>query len=190
MTDLIEVFENQVDQATCQGLINIFESNPNVADSLIGYGGYSQNNALRRSVSLTLLPSNCGDIYNDLNQALQKAYHTYRQKYPILEKVKIAQPEPMNLVKYSDADQEYGWHVDGADAGLRYRFLSVVCYLNTVREGGETEFRLQHRKVKPKEGSVIIFPSGWTHEHRGLPPASNPKYIVTTWLRFGDPPYL
>ena len=55
-------------------------------------------------------------------------------------------------------------------------------YLNDVKEGGETEFYHQKIKIKPKAGTLVLFPAGFTHTHKGNMPISNDKYIITTWL--------
>ena len=31
------------------------------------------------------------------------------------------------------------------------------------------------------EGDVLIFPSAYTHTHRGNPPMGNVKYLATSW---------
>ena len=51
-------------------------------------------------------------------------------------------------------------------------------------EGGETEFLYQSMRVKPKQGTLLIWPAAFTHTHRGNPPLSNEKYIVTGWTEF------
>ena len=58
--------------------------------------------------------------------------------------------------------------------------MAWMVYLNDVEEGGETEFLYQKRKVKPKKGTILIWPGGYTHLHRGNPPMSD-KYIATGW---------
>lgn len=65
-----------------------------------------------------------------------------------------------------------------------HRQVAILLYLNDVEEGGETEFFYQNIKAKPKKGSVIIFPSGFTHTHKGHIPLSDDKYVVTAWLLF------
>jgi len=57
-----------------------------------------------------------------------------------------------------------------------------MLYLNTVSEGGETEFLYLHRRIKPLQGRLLIFPASFTHTHRGNPPLSGDKYILTSWL--------
>ena len=51
-------------------------------------------------------------------------------------------------------------------------------------DGGETEFIYQQKRFKAEKGTVLIWPAGYTHMHRGNPPLSN-KYIATGWYQ-GD----
>jgi len=45
-----------------------------------------------------------------------------------------------------------------------------------------TTFLYQQLKVKPKKGTVVIWPGSYTHLHRGNPPMSD-KYIATGWYQ-------
>jgi len=65
-----------------------------------------------------------------------------------------------------------------------HRVLAFLYYLNDVEDGGETEFFYQKMKVKPKKGSLVIFPAGFTHTHKGHVPLSDDKYVVTSWLMY------
>ena len=56
-----------------------------------------------------------------------------------------------------------------------------MTYLNDVEEGGETYFKYQDKKIKPEVGKTIIWPSDWTHTHKGVSPKSGFKYIATGW---------
>ena len=67
-------------------------------------------------------------------------------------------------------------------AGVGNRVGTVIVYLNDVDEGGETEFLYYPRRVKPQAGRVLLFPASFTHSHRGNPPLSNTKYIMTGWV--------
>jgi len=57
-------------------------------------------------------------------------------------------------------------------------------FLNDVERGGETEFYYQDTKVKPKKGTMVIAPAGFTHTHKGSVPETEDKYIVTSWILF------
>jgi hypothetical protein len=63
-----------------------------------------------------------------------------------------------------------------------YRVAVYTVYLNDIEEGGETEFLYQLKRLKPKKGTICIFPAGYTHVHRGNTPFLGEKYIVTGWL--------
>lgn len=63
----------------------------------------------------------------------------------------------------------------------KYRIITFLWYLNTVNEGGETEFN-GNILVKPEVGKLILFPATWTFPHCGKMPISNNKYILTGWV--------
>ncbi len=73
------------------------------------------------------------------------------------------------------------WHYENGGLQVSPRKLVVQLYLNTVEEGGETEFLYINKRVKAKQGTLIIFPAAFTHTHRGNPPIGKDKYIVSTW---------
>ena len=74
------------------------------------------------------------------------------------------------------------WHYENGGLQVSPRKLVVQLYLNTVEEGGETEFLYINKRVKAKQGTFIIFPAAFTHTHRGNPPIGQDKYILTTWV--------
>ena len=80
------------------------------------------------------------------------------------------------------------WHSEvypkDASCETLHRVLAFQFYLNDVPGGGETEFFYQEKKVQSKAGRMLIFPSGFTHTHRGNKPESNDKYIITSWVLF------
>lgn len=87
------------------------------------------------------------------------------------------------VLRYEPGEQ-YEAHVD-AVAGHPTeggRQLSVVVYLNDGFDDGETYFPLQDFGVRPPAGTVVLFPSFWTHPHAALPPTGCPKYVAVGWL--------
>jgi len=63
------------------------------------------------------------------------------------------------------------------------RQVVAQLYLNDIKEGGETEFLYQSKRIQPKENRMLLWPASWTHTHRGNPPLGDEsKYILTTWL--------
>jgi hypothetical protein len=96
---------------------------------------------------------------------------------------------PVNAQSYEQGKGNYGyWHSEiypqlGDNKAL-HRVLLFIIYLNDVEEGGETEFYYQNKIIKPKAGSMIIAPCGFTHTHRGNIPISSNKYVLTSWMSY------
>ncbi|MDG1750118.1 MAG: 2OG-Fe(II) oxygenase [Thalassotalea sp.] len=96
---------------------------------------------------------------------------------------------PINAQKYQKNEGNYKyWHSEifpqqGHNDAL-HRTLLILLYLNDVEEGGETDFYYQNRSIKPKAGSMIIAPCGFTHTHRGNIPVSSNKYVLTSWVLY------
>ncbi len=97
----------------------------------------------------------------------------------------------INMQKYlKDEGGYFYWHSEvyphphDANNDALHRTLLWMFYLNDVEEGGETEFYFQNASIKPKQGTLVIAPAGFTHTHRGNKPTSGDKYIFTSWLLF------
>jgi len=75
------------------------------------------------------------------------------------------------------------WHIEhGKGFENEPRAFVFSVYLNDIEEGGETEFLNFSKRVKPKTGRIVIWPAGFPYVHRGNPPLSGEKYIVTSWM--------
>tara|TARA_R100000734_G_C3316160_1_gene108538 strand:+ start:918 stop:1484 length:567 start_codon:yes stop_codon:yes gene_type:complete len=92
-----------------------------------------------------------------------------------------------NLQYYPPGGGFKQWHCERARYGspsypIVQRALVYMTYLNDVNDEGETEFLYQQVKVKPKKGLTLIWPSDFTHTHRGIPSMTEEKYIATGWF--------
>lgn len=75
------------------------------------------------------------------------------------------------------------WHDENTDGGAQSsRKMVWMVYLNDDFEGGETEFLYYKRRIQPKTGTLLIWPAGLTHAHRGGLVLTNCKYVVTGWF--------
>ena len=74
------------------------------------------------------------------------------------------------------------WHYETDCVKCEKRFLTYMVYLNDIKEGGETEFLYQRTRLKPKKGTIVLFPTYYTHTHRGNPPLKGTKYAITGWF--------
>ena len=115
-----------------------------------------------------------------------------------LPKIEKVATSGYRIKKYNKDSGYYNYHADGAfaevelganrwrlDDGRYYsniRLLSVIMYLNTVEDGGETSFPLIPIKIKPVKGRIAVFPTHWTYLHKAEVPVSNDKYSMNTFI--------
>lgn len=137
-------------------------------------------------------------IYNNMmNQALMDAYRLkllmileeykrfYKYSHETIEAFTVA--DPWNIQKYEVGKHYSVWHCENnGDPKFRRRHLAFMTYLNTVEDGGETEFLYQTVRIRPEKGLTLIWPAHFTHTHIGLPSNTQEKYVTTGWFEFFD----
>lgn len=90
--------------------------------------------------------------------------------------------EPLQALRYLPGER-YLYHQDchfDGQAVASQRILSIVLYLNSDFEGGETEFA--GFRVKPGPGEAVVFPSNWCFPHAGCEVSAGTKYAIVTWF--------
>lgn len=130
---------------------------------------------------------NANVVYKDvfLKKFWDSAYPQFAKKFSVLSNFPSHSIHAL-LVQKTEIGQGYHiWHNEDTGVQNTNRLLTFVCYLNDVDEGGETEFLYYPKRVKPKKGKLVLFPGSFTHTHRGNPPISNTKYIITGWVYYG-----
>jgi len=114
----------------------------------------------------------------------QECYAHYAENYAVL-KESGSHAIWGNKVQRTNVGQGYHvWHYESSNRDSCQRLLTYILYLNDVEEGGETELLYYSKRFKPTKGTLLLFPAGYTHTHRGNPPLSNDKYVVTGWVEF------
>lgn len=79
-------------------------------------------------------------------------------------------------IKAWNEGQAMGPHFDGQDGNKDLAF-SLVAYVNDDYEGGEISFPNHNITVKPKAGSLIMFPSQEPYIHEVKPIVSGTRYM-------------
>lgn len=124
-------------------------------------------------------------IVQDFCSAAQSCYQQYAKEYGVL--FSLAQhniSDSISIQKNTPKQGYHVWHCEHGNVATGRRLLMVLLYLNDVEQGGETEWLYQSKRVNATKGTMVISPSGFTHTHRGNPPLSGDKYIITTWIEF------
>ena len=89
----------------------------------------------------------------------------------------------LKLQKTLPTEGYHVWHIEhGKGFENEPRAFVFSIYLNDVEDGGETEFLHFSKRVQPKAGRIVIWPAGFPYMHRGNPPLSGEKYILTSWM--------
>lgn len=119
-------------------------------------------------------------IYKAYSDLCSLALNLYFDRYPILKNGRYFHNN-CKFQRTRPGEGYHQWHYENSGE-FSHRKLVTMLYLNTVQEGGETEFLYLHRRIQPRQGRLLIFPGAFTHTHRGNPPLTGDKYILTSWL--------
>lgn len=180
---------NSLSKKNCQKIIDLFEN-----DMSVKYEGVTQSGLNKQIKNTTdgIINKNDPkwiDIYNTLSLELQtniklylnKLYeNSFDEKYTYFKDKNLI-TENFMIQRYVKNHGKYVYHNDFTIHNGNPRAITFLWYLNTIEEGGETEFWGNY-KIKPEQGKVIFFPALWCFPHCGNIPLSDNKYIITGWL--------
>lgn len=180
VTEFIREYPNAFSDDLCDSLISYLEE----ADQSILMHGHADNGrGVRRDVatSLAFIPDS-RKVRKESTDLLNKFLDEYISEFAIL-RGRSLQTSSVKLQKTMPKEGFHNFHYESADAKFEAvsRQLVWLVYLNSIEEGGETEFLFGGEKVKPEKGKLVIFPVSFTHTHRGNPIYSGCKYIATGW---------
>lgn len=172
------------DTTICDDLITFFKENENKKQGST-YGG-NVDKRVKDSIDLSVehLPDDLRKRYYD-NQLI-KILDKYIDKYEYCLMAPFSFVEPGNIQYYKPGMGFHLYHCERTEVDFpnSTRHLAFMTYLNDVTDGGETEWYYQNLKIQPKKGLTVIWPTDWTHTHRGLTSQTQDKYIITGWLNY------
>jgi len=186
MSDFIEIYEGVLSPELCNDIIAIYEKIATTEPNKL-YAGSDQvpeGKTFRHDFALSL------EQFDDVAaahvfKALLYSASLYQEKYDIL-KNQSYNTMRLKMQKTPVGGGYHKWHCEKQSLESSNRLIVWSVYLNDVEEGGETEFLYQSKRIKPTQGTVLLFPSQYTHPHRGNPPISNEKYLLTGWFHLQD----
>ena len=192
--DFIGLYENVFPEYFCQHIISEFERY--ISRGMVANRKESEN--AKKTVKDDLFcflnmrnhhPSDFQDqpsmpIFWD---GLQKCFDDYVEEYDILRDADL-RCTSVKLQKTSPGSGYHVWHCEqSGSGGMANRALVYIAYLNTLDENsaGETEFLYQQVRIPPQENTMVIWPAGFTHPHRGnVVHGNTSKYIITGWFHY------
>ena len=183
LTDLI-VELPIIEDATCDAMVDWFEQNKDrqVTGAVGGTIDQTVNTDCCNATDIVVTPSD--KIFSWMSGISQYAYSEYLNRAPgpttdiVFNDFAIRTYKPNEGFFVEHTDQHAGGSIN--------RVFAIIMYLNTVDEGGETEFPKHNVKIKPEKGKVLLFPGNYLFPHKGNMPVSNSKYIATSWVEFKE----
>jgi hypothetical protein len=178
------------DPTVCDGMLKLYET-CDVFERAPGLVGSSNGPMLDRkskdSVDLAVPVKMRDARLQRYIDGLLEVIEMYKRKYThAFTSAPWTIEETLSIQRYPPGGGFVVWHTERTGGGQQcvYRHLAFMTYLNDVADGGETEFFYQQLKVKPRKGLSMIWPSDWTHTHRGVAAPNEEKAIVTGWIKF------
>lgn len=189
MEDFIRVWPNFVSSEICKETIDTFEDiildpvkNKSVTNNATQF--YNSNMG-RRDLSIFLEDPvyNKSELCTKYLHLLQSCVSEYVNEFGQLSGVKLSNYANIKVQRTMPMGGYHNWHYENGDGPKSHpRELVWMIYLNDMPDGeAETEFLFQCKRIKPTQGTVVIWPAGMTHTHRGLTVYTQSKYIATGW---------
>jgi hypothetical protein len=189
--NFIGIYDNAFSDKQCDDLIQHFEWCNNNNRSY----NRPESESVKKDTSCNLNPTNACEIgfsnaniehmlseFN--NQFWNVCYKDYLDKYSVLADYGAHTIYSYKIQKTLPSGGYHVWHCEDAIPLMSRRVGVYILYLNDIEDGGETEFLYLSKRVKPRKGRLLVFPPNFPWAHRGNPPLSGEKYIMTGWMEF------
>jgi hypothetical protein len=188
ISNFIAVYDNYITPEECDKAIKFFE-NQSKFNNTINRSTSEQTSSLKKKDEQYFSHGGNIDIWWQELKTMMVNYDLAFQHYCSNVGAKESYDvdkflfTTLKIQKTLPTEGYHIWHIEhgkGFDNEARAFVFSI--YLNDVEEGGETEFLHFSKRVKPKKGRIVIWPAGFPYVHRGNPPLSGEKYILTSWM--------
>ena len=171
----------------CKEIIRFFDENKKLQKNGATASGTNYTN--KKTTDISINPNDLKNdkykCFNSYIDELYKCFIDYQLQWPFLKKmVKNVDIGSFNVQKYSKGDHFSQIHTERADLKTSNRLFAWMTYLDSVEDGGTTNFLHYGIKIKPEIGKTLIWPAEWTHAHSGEILNSGEKHIITGWMNF------
>jgi hypothetical protein len=183
LLDYVKTYNGLVTPEFCQKVIKTFEKSDGEYIDREQRPSFTELNISQRFIDKDPMWI---DIQNTLTKAFIDAVELYMKDLdlgPDFPSKYAFEQHRLKMYRNNDHDQ-FKDHVDVGDYNSARRFLVCFLYLNNVKEGGETNFPKLDYAIAPECAKILVFPATWQWRHSGLPPVSENKYIVGTYLHY------
>jgi len=188
ITNFIGVYDNYITKEECNKAIKLYEDQ-NKFNNTINRIGTEDSSILQKQDQQFFATEETLDFWwtplKSLIFNFDVAFKHYEKNVGALDTYGIDNFHytQLKIQKTLPTEGYHVWHIEhGKGWEQEPRAFVYTVYLNDIEEGGETEFLHFSKRVKPKTGRIVIWPAGFPYVHRGNPPLSGEKYILTSWM--------
>jgi len=188
INNFIGVYDNYITKEECNKAIKLYEDQNKFNNTINRIGAEQASILQKQDQQFFAAPFNLDVWWEDLKPLILNfdlAWTHYSKNVGALEAYG-GDPFHFTTLKIQKTLPTEGYHVWHIEHGKGYenepRAFVFSVYLNDVEEGGETEFLNFSQRVKSKRGRIVIWPAAFPYVHRGNPPLSGEKYILTSWM--------
>jgi len=186
--NFIGVYDNYITEEQCDNAINLYEKQDEFKKTINRIGS-EQTSILKKQDQQFFANEGNLDVWWKNLEALiinfDMAWKHYEKNVGALDSYgqdKLYYTS-LKIQKTLPTEGYHVWHLEHSSGfNTEPRAFVYSVYLNDVEEGGETEFLHFSKRVKPKKGRIVIWPAAFPYVHRGNPPLSGEKYILTSWM--------
>jgi len=192
--DFIGTYKNVYPDDFCEHLINAFEEVENGTNCIIKTRQQEDSKTPKFDkddrfmfIDLSTLMFPAWKDKNSISivwQGLQVCFEQYVRQYDHLLNSNLS-GHALKMQRTDPGQGYHIWHHENDGYEDRHRCLAFTIYLNDIEDAGETEFLYLKRRVKPERNKCVIWPSGFTHVHRGnVVHGTKSKYIISGWFYY------
>lgn len=129
---------------------------------------------------------NLGDHFTTFTDIFwQECYPLYAKEFSVIKNMPQQMIYTIKVQRTKPTEGYHVWHCESGSRDMNSRLGVFLLYLNSIKKGGETEFLYTGQRIDPVEGRLLIWPSAYTHTHRGNPPlGGQTKYVITGWIEY------
>jgi len=193
ITNFIGVYDNYITKEECNNAIKLYETENKFLNTVNRIGSEKGMSILKKQDQQYFAIGNNIDVWwEDLKSIIFNydiAWNHYAKNVGAQEAYGSTgfKLTGMKIQKTLPTEGYHIWHLEHSSHKFDSKRAFVYSvYLNDVEEGGETEFLHFSKRVKPKAGRIVIWPAAFPYLHRGNPPLSGEKYILTSWMMLDD----
>lgn len=182
--DFIGTYENALPQEYCSEIVKAFDYYHETNSVWCEDGQFDNSIAGRFDYAMELANITTrmnGIVERDVNEFLYKCFKEYIHTFGHLKEGRYYSTN-QKVQKTPAGGGYHVWHDENNSIDHCARSMVWMFYLNDDFKGGETEFLYYHKRIVPKQGTLLIWPAGLTHAHRGGLVLEGIKYVITGWF--------